>query len=136
MKKISYKTLYIAWAVMCVLTAALGFAFPEVENGWGRFGLALVAVLFFLPPGLVLDRAKAEGHRFHVRLVGFLALGSLLLTVVLLALTLISFIWSDVLANALYAALVIVSSPMICSNCYAISLFLWGTLIAGAFFSK
>ena len=136
MKNLSYKTLYIAWAGMFVLTAALGFAFPEVENGWGRFGLALVAVLFFLPPGLVLDRAKAEGHRFHVRLVGFLALGSLLLTVVLLALTLISFIWSDVLANALYAALVIVSSPMICSNCYAISLFLWGTLIAGAFFSK
>ena len=71
-----------------------------------------------------------------MRLVGFLALGSLLLTVVLLALTLISFIWSDALANALYAALVIVSSPMICSNLYAISLFLWGTLLAGAFFSK
>ena len=136
MKKLSYKTLYIAWAVMFVLTAALGFAFPEVENGWGRVGLALIAVLFFLPPGLVLDQAKAAGHRFHVRLVGFLALGSLLLTVVLLALTLISFIWSDALANALYGALVIVSSPMICSNCYAISLFLWGTLIAGAFFSK
>ena len=136
MKKLSYKTLYIAWAVMFVLTAALGFAFPEVENGWGRVGLALIAVLFFLPPGMVLDQAKAAGHRFHVRLVGFLALGSLLLTVVLLALTLISFIWSDALANALYAALVIVSSPMICSNCYAISLFLWGTLIAGAFFSK
>ena len=46
MKKLSYKTLYIAWAVMFVLTAALGFAFPEVENGWGRIGLALVAVLF------------------------------------------------------------------------------------------
>ena len=136
MKKISYRTLYIAWAVMFVLTAALGFAFPEVENGWGRVGLALIAVLFFLPPGMVLDQAKAAGHRFHVRLVGFLALGSLLLTVVLLALTLISFIWSDALANALYAALVIVSSPMICSNLYAISLFLWGTLLAGAFFSK
>jgi hypothetical protein len=121
---------------MFVLTTALGFAFPEVENGWGRVGLALIAVLFFLPPGLVLDQAKAAGHRFHVRLVGFLALGSLLLTVVLLALTLISFIWSDALANALYAALVIVSSPMICSNLYAISLFLWGTLLAGAFFSK
>ena len=136
MKKLSYKTLYIAWAVMFVLTTALGFAFPEVENGWAKFGLGLVAVLFFLPPALVLAQAKAAGHRFHVRLVGFLALGSLLLTVVLLALTLISFIWSDALANALYAALVIVSSPMICSNLYAISLFLWGTLLAGAFFSK
>ena len=136
MKKLSYKTLYVAWAVMFALTAVLGFLFPAVENGWARFGLALVAVLFFLPPGLVLSQAKAAGHRFHVRLVGFLALGSLLLTVVLLALTLISFIWSDALADALYAALVIVSSPMICSNCYAISLFLWGTLIAAAFFSK
>ena len=136
MKKLSYKPLYIAWAMMFALTAALGFAFPEVENGWARFGLALVAILFFLPPGLVLAQAKAAGHRFHVRLVGYLALGSLLLTVVLLALTLISFIWSDALANALYAALVIVSSPMICSNLYAISLFLWGTLLAGAFFSK
>ena len=47
MKKLSYKTLYIAWAVMFVLTTALGFAFPEVENGWARFGLGLVAVLFF-----------------------------------------------------------------------------------------
>ena len=55
MKKLSYKTLYIAWAVMFVLTTALGFAFPEVENGWGRFGLGLVAILFFLPPGLVLS---------------------------------------------------------------------------------
>ena len=68
MKKISYRTLYIAWAVMFVLTAALGFAFPEVENGWARFGLGLIAILFFLPPALVLARAKAEGHRFHVRL--------------------------------------------------------------------
>ena len=136
MKKLSNKTLYIAWAGMFVLTTALGFAFPEVENGWGRFGLGLIAILFFLPPALVRARAKAEGHRFHVRLVGFLALGSLLLTVVLLALTLIGFIWSDVLANALYAALVIVASPMICSNLYALSLVLWGTLIAGAFFTK
>ena len=136
MKKLTYKTLYIAWAVMFVLTAALGFAFPEVENRWGKVGLGLVSILFFLPPGLVLSRAKAEGHRFHVRLVGFLALGSLLLTLVLLALGLISFIWSDALANAMYGALVIVSSPMICSNFYALSLFLWGTLLTGAFFSK
>ena len=136
MKKLSYKTLYMAWAVMFALTAALGFAFPEVENGWARFGLGLVAVLFFLPPWLLMGKAKHEGHRFHVRLVGFLALGSLLLTLVLLALTLISFIWSDALANAMYAALVIVSSPMICSNLYALSWFLWGTLIAEAFFRK
>lgn len=136
MKTLSYKTLYIAWAVMFVLTAVLGFAFPEVENGWARFGLGMIAILFFLPPGLVLSQAKRAGHRFHVRLVGFLALGSLLLTLALLPLTLISFIWSDALANALYGALVIVSSPMICSNFYALSWFLWGTLIAGAFFSK
>ena len=29
MKNLTYKTLYIAWAAMFVLTAALGFAFPS-----------------------------------------------------------------------------------------------------------
>ena len=70
MKKLSYKTLYIAWAVMFVLTTALGFAFPEVENGWAKFGLGLVAVLFFLPPGLVLSQAKAAGHH-HLHILQY-----------------------------------------------------------------
>ena len=136
MKKLSYKTLYTAWAVMFALTAVLGFLFPEAQNGWAKFGLGLTAAVFFLPPWAIVVKAKKENARFHSRLVGILAASSLAWTVALLVLNLLSVTWSESLGNALYAALVIVSSPMVCSNLYALPLFLWGTLLTGAFSRK
>ena len=136
MKKLSYKTLYIAWAGMFALTAVLGFAFPEVESRLLRVALLLVALLFFLPPWVVLVKAKAESRRFHVRLVGLLAVASIVLTGVLLALNFTSVLWSQAVGAALYGALVVVSAPMACANHYALSLFLWGTLLAGTFYRK
>ena len=136
MKKLSYKTLYTAWAVMFVLTAVLGFLFPAAQNGWAKFGLGMIAVLFFLPPWAIVVKAKKENVRFHSRLVGILAAASLVWTLALLVLNLLSVTWSAAVGNALYAALVIVSSPMICSNLYVLSLFLWGTLLTGAFSKK
>ncbi len=136
MKKLSYKTLYMAWAVMFALTAVLGFVLPNAE-GWGiRLIRGLAATVFFLPPWVVLAKARTEGKRFHVRLVGMLAVASIVLTVALLVLNLMSPMWSVSVGNALYAALVIVSNPMVCSNYYVLPLFLWGTLITGAFFRK
>ena len=136
MKKLSYKTLYIAWAVMFALTAVLGFLFPAAQNGWAKFGLGMIAVLFFLPPWAIVVKAKKENVRFHSRLVGILAAASLVWTLALLVLNLLSVTWSAAVGNALYAALVIVSSPMICSNLYVLPLFLWGTLLTGAFSKK
>ncbi len=135
MKNLSYKTLYIAWAVMFVVTAALGFAFPSAMGGL-LIVLRLAAVLFFLPPALMLVRAKREDARFHVRLIRWLALASITLTAALLVLNLLSALWPEWLGNALYAALAVISAPMICANHYALSLFLWGTLLAGTFYRK
>ena len=135
MKKLSYKTLYIAWAVMFVLTVILGFALPNATGGALIF-LRLAAAAFFLPPAAVLVRALKTGERFHVRLVRWLALASIVLTAALLVLNLMSALWPEALGNALYCALVVVSAPMVCANHYALSLFLWGTLLAGTFYRK
>ena len=135
MKKLSYKTLYIAWAVMFALTAVLGFAFPDAMGG-GLIALRLTAFLFFLPPVWVLVRAKKEENRFHVLLVRWLSLASIGMTGVLLALNFTSVLWSQAVGTALYAALVVVSAPMMCANHYALSLFLWGMLLAGTFYQK
>ena len=135
MKKLSYKTLYIAWAVMFALTAVLGFAFPNAMGG-GLIALRLTAILFFLPPVWVLVRAKREENRFHVLLVRWLSLASIGMTGVLLALNFTSVLWSQAVGTALYAALVVVSAPMMCANHYALSLFLWGMLLAGTFYQK
>ena len=136
MKKLSYKTLYIAWAVLFALTAVLGFIFPQAEGVGAKIALLVTAAVFFLPPWVILRKARAEGGRFHCWLIGFLALASIVLTAVLLVLNLLSALWPQSLGNALYGALVVVSAPMVCANHYALSLFLWGTLLAGTFYKQ
>ena len=136
MKRISYKTLYGIWVFLFALTAVLGFVFPTAANLAARLVLALIAAVFFLPPWVILGKAKSEGNRFHVRLVGFLAVSSIVLTVLVMILNIMSPLWSEAVGIALNAAFIIVSTPMFASNYYALSLFLWGTLIAEAFFRK
>ena len=136
MKKLSYKTLYIAWAILFALTAVLGFVFPDAKEWGARLALVLTAAVFFLPPWLILRKARAEGRGFHRWLIGFLSLASIVLTVVLLVLNLMSPLWNEQIGIALNAALVIVSAPMVCSNFYVLPLFLWGSLLAAAFRKK
>ena len=135
MKNLSYKTLYLAWAAMFVLTAALGFAFPSAMGALLAV-LRLIAVLFFLPPAVILVRAKRAEERFHVLLLRWLALASIVLTAVLLVLNLQSVLWPAAVGDALYAALVVSSAPMACANHDALSLVLCGTLLTGTFDRK
>ena len=136
MKKLSYKSLYIAWAVLFALTAVLGFVFPNAEGAGAKLALLVIAAVFFLPPWVILRKTRAEGRRFHARLIGFLAVASIVLTAALLVLNLMSPLWGESVGIALNAALVIVSAPMVCSNFYALPLFLWGMLLAAAFKRK
>ena len=132
MKKPDYKLLYILWAALFALTAGLGLAFPEAEEGAARWMLLAVSVVFFVPPWMILVRAKADGSKKHVRLIRWLSLASILLTAALLCANLMSAGLSDAMGYALHAALTVVSAPMVCSNLYVVPLFLWGTLLAGS----
>ena len=136
MKKLSYKMLYIAWAILFVLTAVLGFLFPDAEGAPARIALLVTAAVFFLPPWLILRKSRKEEKRFHRWLVGFLSMASIVLTVVLLVLNLMSPLWGERVGIGLNAALVIVSAPMVCSNFYALPIFFWGVLLAAAFKRK
>ena len=136
MKKLSYKMLYIAWAILFALTAVLGFLFPDAEGAPARIALLVTAAVFFLPPWLILRKSRKEEKRFHRWLVGFLSMASIVLTVVLLVLNLMSPLWGESVGIGLNAALVIVSTPMVCSNFYALPIFFWGVLLAVAFKRK
>ena len=94
MKKLSYKMLYIAWAILFALTAVLGFLFPDAEGAPARIALLVTAAVFFLPPWLILRKSRKEEKRFHRWLVGFLSMASIVLTVVLLVLNLMSPLWN------------------------------------------
>lgn len=115
------------WGGMFVLCAGLGFV--PAPTGAGRVLLTLLAVAFFVPPALLLR----TGDRDTVKLVRNLAAISLGATGLLLALNFLMALGSETLGNVLHGILTIVSSPMICSGYWALSLFLWACLLMGSF---
>ena len=135
MKKRSYPILYTLWASMFLLTAALGLLFPQ-ETGLSRWVLTAVSVIFFVPPWMILHRARAAEDRSQIRLVRYLSLASVVLTALLLVLNLKSAGLGDAMGRALNAALAVVSAPMLCSQFFVLPIFLWGCLIADTFRKK
>ena len=119
--------LFALWAILFIICAGLGFI-PEPE-GTGKILCTLASVVFFLPPAVLLFRAAKAGDRNTLRLIRNLSAASLGATLVLLVANVLSALGSRLLGNVLYAMLVIVSSPMICSGSWALSLFLWACLL-------
>ena len=121
------KSLYALWAVLFSLCAGLGFI-PEPEEPF-RIFLTILSVLFFLPPALLLHESRKNHNREISLLIRNLSLLSLGLTLVLLILNFLTVFRSEVLGQLLHDILTIVSSPMICSGHWALSLFLWACLL-------
>ena len=124
------KTLFALWGVLFFLSAALGFI-PEPQGAL-KAVMTAVAVLFFLPPAWLLYRADRE-TALLIRNLSALSLGVTLVTLILNFVLAVS---SEFLGTVLHYVLVVVSAPMMCANHYALSLFLWGTLLAATFYKK
>ena len=120
------KILYALWAFLFSLCAGLGFI-PE-PAGALRIFCTTVSVLAFLPPALLLYR----GEQQVARLIRNLSALSLLLTALLLVLNFLTVFGSETLGQILHDTLIIVSSPMICSGHWALSLFLWACLLVAS----
>ena len=117
------KLLYVLWAGLFVLCAGLGFI-PEPEGPF-KIALSIISLVFFVPPAWLLYR----GDMSDAKLVCNLSALSLGLTLILLILNFLTALQSDFLGQVLHYTLVIVSSPMICSGHWAMSLFLWACLL-------
>ena len=116
-------TLFTLWAVLFVLCAALGFV-PAPEGAL-RAVLTAVSLLFFLPPALLLKNAGRE----TAALIRNLSFGSLLLTSLLLMANFLGAFGPEWLGDLLHGLLTVISSPMVCSGYWALSLFLWACLL-------
>ena len=115
------------WAGLFILCAALGFI-PEPEGAL-RIPMMAASLAFFLPPALLLRQAGTQQDSDTVMLVRNLSALSLGLTLVLLVLNFLTALQSEFLGQVLYYMLVMVSSPMVCSGHWALSLFLWACLL-------
>lgn len=119
--------LYWTWGILYALCAALGFL-PEPTGPLAGL-LVLLAVVFFLPPALLLYRAMPREDVKTVRLIRNLSAASLLATLVALVVNFLSVSASAIAGAVVYSLLILVSAPMVCGQSWVIGLFGWALLL-------
>ena len=117
------KRLYFIWAGLFILTALLGFI--TEPNGLIKALMVISALAFFVPPAFLLK----QGDMQDIKRVRNLSIASLVTTAVLLVLNVMSVLASEAVGTGLYALLVLLSAPMVCSQYWALSLFFWACLL-------
>ena len=120
--------LYGIWGCLYVVCVALGYAVTEPTQLQAGALLA-VALLFFVPPALLVIDAYRQKDQKTLKVLRIISICSLALTLVFLVANVFSALGSDALGNALYEVLILVSAPMVCSQRWFLSLFLWACLL-------
>lgn len=124
------KILYALWGALYILCTALSFV-PHPQ-GIGKVFLVLTALIFFLPGAILLyDGLKAKNRKAVLR-IRWISLASLVLTLILIILNVLSVHWSQSAGNTLHQILALVSSPMLCSQYWIGSIFLWACLLVAS----
>ena len=124
------KTFFLLWGGLFALCAALGFV--NTASTALQVLKTVLSVAFFIPGGLLLRLSREKGHREIALLVRNLSAASLLLTAALLIANFLSVLAPKLLGDILHSMLIVVSSPMICSGYWVLTLFLWACLMIWA----
>lgn len=119
--------LYGIWGCLYIICAALGYAVTE-PSGLQFFALAALSLLFFAAPVLLLVDAHRQGDKKTLLTLRWISGLSLGLTLVFLVANVASALGSEALGNAMYALLVLVSVPMVSSQHWFLSIFLWACI--------
>lgn len=125
------KLLYIVWGVMAVLCIGLGTL--ETEDLMMQIPLLLISIVFFVPAGLLLYDALEAGNRKGILRIRWISIASLALTIVTLLAFFLTALRGAGAAGWLYEVLIVVSCPMVCSQYWLVSLFLWACLLFATF---
>ena len=121
------QVLFGLWVGLFSVCAVLGFI--PAPQGVVRTVLTLSAVCVFVPPAVLIYDAARAGDRATLALIRNLSAASLGGTALLLIGNFLSVLGNEALGNFLYRMLIIVSSPMVCSGSWGLSLFLWACLL-------
>ena len=124
------KTLWIIWIYLFALCCVLGFI--PAPPTFLKVLLVIASIGFFIPGGLLLYK----GDRTCVRKVRLLSMVSLVLTLITIILNFVSVLMAPIWGNIFYILMGIVSTPMLCSQYWLISLFGWSILMSSSIFTK
>ena len=124
------KQLYLYWLYLYIICAILGFI-PQERNPLVAALLALMTVVFFLPPAILLYRGIQQESRPHLKPIAWISALSLGLTTLLSIANVLTVLAPDdlLLGNVFYALLILFSTPMLCAPYPILSPLLWASLL-------
>jgi len=121
------KKLWILWAAAYVICTVCAF-FPVAPGALSGL-FVLLSLGFFVPPAFLIYKAVEHKWPKILRVIRNLSIISLSLTLVTILLNFLSFQASEAWGLVLYWLLILVSTPMICSQVWVIGLFGWAMLL-------
>ena len=121
------KLVFGLWGGLYVLCA--GFGFVSQPQGALKILMILMALSFFGVGGFILWQAKAVRDYGTIGLMRSLSVAWLVVTGVMIAANILSVLAPQGLGDVLHYMLVVISSPMVCGQSWALSLFLWACLM-------
>ena len=126
--------LWLSWAGMYVLCTILGFI--NTQNGFLQAIFALISMGFFIPGGILLYEAVGAKDIKTVKIIRYLSIASLTLTVLTLIANVLLLAAPEAVGDRMHGLLIVVSTPMVSSQAWVISLFLWACLLFGSLAKK
>ncbi len=124
------KLLWPGWGCLYILCVGLGMV--DEPEGVGKVLLMLTSLIFFLPPAALLYLGIRDKNARLLRRVRTVAMCSLGLTLALLVANMFTVSMSETAGTVLHELLGLVSAPMLCSQFWVGSLFLWACVLFGA----
>ena len=128
------RTILYIWGAMFIVCGLLGFI--PAPDGFLKAICVLAAALFFVAPGMLLYRFYKDRDRAALGKMAWVAAGALGATLLLLLSNFMAVGAPTWVGDLLYGALVMVSSPMVCSRFWSVSLFCWACVLMVAITAK
>ena len=123
------KIAYAIWA--CLYILCVGLAFIDPPQGFGKYILILIELIFFLPGLWLLVEGIRKGNRKQLRRLRIVSICSLALTMIFIAAFFLTLNAAVTTNETLLDILTMVSAPMFLSEYWALSWFLWACLLMG-----
>ena len=122
----SNTVLFALWGALYALCAGLGFV--AAPGPALRLLMIALSLAMFVPPFLL----NRKGNRRVRLLVRNLSLAWLIATAILLPSNFLTALAPEMLGNFLHGLLTILSSPLVCSDSWALTIFLWACVFFDA----
>ena len=124
MKKKIVSALWVFFYLICALISNV-----EQPDASQSVALTVLSLIFFVPPLILLVDALRDRDRKTLFILRLLSILSLTLTLGALIGNIAIVGASETVGIVLHQVLIFVSVPMVCSQHYALSMFLWGCLL-------